>query len=273
MKIKTFVINLDTNIKNFYYQKSILKNIGIIVERFKGINAIDNEHLKYKSYINDLALILSPKSIIGCGLSHILLANKIKNLNLDIALIMEDDAFPLFNKKNFNKILNTTIQEINILDKDWDIIQLHSDAPFSTHETYFTHSLCGSTAAYLISKKGAIKMSKEKVFWHIDIHTSSNSYFKKYRTHYNLFWCDESYSLNRIKSSNYLLNFKSQILNILIPLRGEKKWKDFLNFKIINIPFYKEITADEFINLFILYLLYKYTLLQFNKRIKLILHV
>jgi hypothetical protein len=266
--MNTFVINLDKYTNNFDKQKPYLENIGLNVTRFKGINAIENEHLKYKQYIHDLALYFSPKSIIGCALSHILLAKYIKDLNLDIALIMEDDAFPLFNKKKFNKKLKKTINEINILDKDWDIIQLHSDAPFPTHQTYFTHPLCGSTAAYLISKKGAIKMSNEKALWHIDIHTSSNSKFKKYRVHHNLFWTEENSSLNREFSKNYLINIKSNILSQLIPLRGEKTWHDFLNFKIISIPNHKDYTADEIINYLLLYNLGKFISNQLIKRLK-----
>ena len=265
--MKTFVINLDKYIKNFNHQKPILKNIGLNIERFNGINAINNEHLKYKNYIYSIALQITRKCAIGCALSHILLAKKIKNLNLKMALILEDDAFPLLNKKEFNEILNKTINDITILDKDWDIIQLHSDAPFSTDKTYFTHALTGSTAAYIISKKGAEKMSKEKIVGHIDMHTSISNKFKKYRSHYNLFWTQENTSLNREFTSNFLINIKSQFLTSLIPLRGEKTWHDFLNFKIINIPYYKELTADEIINYLIGYLFYKYILFQIKQKI------
>ena len=55
-----------------------------------------------------------------------------------------------------------------ILDKNWDIIQLHSDAFFPNYETYFTHFVSGSTAAYLISKKGIEKTLKSKIYSHAD---------------------------------------------------------------------------------------------------------
>jgi len=75
-------------------------------------------------------------------------------------------------------------------------------------------------------------MSGEKVGWHIDIHTSCNSKFKKYRSHYNLFWTQENFSLNRNFSQNFLINIKSQLLSLLIPLRGEKSWQViFLKFQ------------------------------------------
>lgn len=110
-------------------------------------------------------------------------------------------------------------------------------------------------------------MSNEKACWHIDVQTSSNHKFKKYRSKYNLFWTQENYSLNRNFSQNFLINIKSQILSYLIPLRGEKTWQDFLNFKVINIPSYKELTADEIINLIIGYFLYKFITFQINRRI------
>lgn len=265
--MNTFVINLDNYKEKFLKQKPILENLGLNVSRFSAINAINNEHLKYKSNIHDLALEYTPNSIIGCGLSHILLAKKIKDLNLDIALIMEDDAFPLVEKEEFNNILKNTIKNISILDKDWDIIQLHSDAVFPTSETYFTHGLVGSTAAYLVSRKGAIKLSNEKVISHMDMQTSLNYNYKKYRVRKNLFWTDESASLNRIQSCNILTNIKAQILTTLIPLRGEKSWHDFLNFKLIKIQNTKDITADDILNYIIIFIFMKFILKELEKRI------
>ena len=161
------------------------------------------------------------------------------------------------------------INDITILDKDWDIIQLHSDAPFPTQETYFTHPLSGSTAAYLISKKGAIKMANEKACWHIDIHTSSNNKFRKYRCKKNLFWTKENTSLNRSFNQNFITDLFADFLTLIIPLRGEKSWKDFLNFKIIKFPKYKDIYAYEIINYFLLSIFLKHISNIFHKRLTL----
>lgn len=264
--MKTFVINLDKYYNNYIEQKPYLENIGLKISRFKAINAIENEHLQYTNYINNLALDFCPNSILGCSLSHILLSKQIANLNEEITLIMEDDAFPKFNKKEFTNKLKETINEISILDKNWDIIQLHSDAPFPTYNTYFTHFLSGSTAAYLISKKGAIKMSKENVFWHIDIHTSANYKFKKYRSKENLFWTKENSSLNRNLKSNFCTNLISNFLTIIIPLRGEKTWNDFCNFKFIKLKD-KDIYIYEIINNFLFMIFLKYITNIFSKRL------
>ena len=265
--MKTFVINLDKYLNNFTYQKPFLENIGLKVERFRGINALENEHLNYKKYINNISLDFCPTSIIGCGLSHILLSELIYKEQYEITLIMEDDAFPLYDKENFNKLLNKTIYEISILDKDWDIIQLHSDALFPTYETDSSHILAGSFAAYLISKKGAEKMKNLKLSWHIDIQVCTNSKFKKYRSHYNLFWTKENTSLNRTENNLFLTNLYANILSQIIPLRGEKTWEDFLKFKLLKIRG-KDICAYEIINNCLLMYICKFCYHNFNYNIK-----
>ena len=57
--LKTFVINLDDYKENYSKQLPYLKSIGLNVERFSGINALKDEHLKpeYQEYIK-IALIL-----------------------------------------------------------------------------------------------------------------------------------------------------------------------------------------------------------------------
>ena len=72
--LKTFVINLDDYRENYSKQLPYLQSIGLKVERFVGINAIKDEHLclSYDKYISKFANNFTPKSIIGCGLSHIL---------------------------------------------------------------------------------------------------------------------------------------------------------------------------------------------------------
>jgi GR25 family glycosyltransferase involved in LPS biosynthesis len=76
--------------------------------------------------------------------------------NPNYFLIMEDDVFPLYDKEEFYEKLNKTLYDIQILDSNWEIIQLHSDGIMPTIETYSTHIGSISAAAYLISKK-AIK--------------------------------------------------------------------------------------------------------------------
>jgi len=279
--LKTLVINLDDYIDNYNKQLTYLENIGLNVERFSAINAKKNEHLNqsYKKYISKFALNFQPKSVIGCGLSHILCCKYIDDNyinNFDYFLIMEDDAFPLYEKEEFNSHLNNNLNEINLLDKNWDIIQLHSDAFFPTTQTYNTHYICGSTAAYLISKNGINKMLKEKVVSHADYIQQNFIKFNKYRVKNNLFYTNEDESLNRSISKklsyyNLSLTTKSKFIEFInkyiisIPLRGEKTYKHFLEFKILKLPYMKkEYTANEVID----YLIGFFILKKMRKLIK-----
>ncbi|AET73973.1 hypothetical protein PGBG_00265 [Phaeocystis globosa virus 14T] len=246
--LKTLVINLDDNITNYNYQLPYLANLGLNVERFKAINAIKNEHLNpiYKKYISKFASNFQPKSVIGCALTHILSAKHIYDNYLndyDYFLIMEDDAFPCYNKEMFYSLLNKSLNEIEILDKNWDIIQLHSDAFFPNTETYNTHYLCGSTAAYLISKRGLEKSLDIKVYSYSDFIQHNFLKFNKYRVKSNLFWTDEKYSVNRVMDTkkdfyHLSLSIKSNFIEFInkfilsIPLRGEKTYSHF--FRIQN---------------------------------------
>ena len=286
--LKTFVINLDDYKKNYIKQLPYLESIRLKPKRFSGINALKDEHLNpiYKEYISKFAFNFTPKSIIGCSLSHILCCKHIyeKYINLEdnnIAcgaispqyfLIMEDDAFPKYNKTEFYEQLNKTISDIQILDSNWEIIQLHSDAFYPTTNTYTTHFLTGSTAAYLISKSGLKKNLKSKILHQIDFIEHNFIKFRKYRSKENLFYTNEKDSLNRsinkTKNLNYYsLYFKTYALELfnkytnLLELRGEKKYENFLEFKLLKLPYFKkEYTANELIDYLIGFFLMKKTI-------------
>lgn len=267
--LKTYVINLYDYQENYKKQLPHLENIGLKVYQFFGINALKDEHLnsEYKKYISNFAFNFTPKSVIGCALSHILCCKHIYNNHItcskkypEFFLIMEDDAFPKYNKLEFYKRINKTIEDIEILDPNWDIIQLHSDFIYETKKTYTAHLLSGSTAAYLISINGIKKNMNDKIYSHIDIFQYNFIKYKKYRSKENLFYTNENKSLNRSinKAKNfkyYSLYLKAYILKLfnnytnLLKLRGEKSYANFLEFKIFKLPsFKKEYTVNEFID-------------------------
>jgi hypothetical protein len=270
MDFKTYVINLDKYEENYNKQKPYLEEVGINPQRFSAVNAIENEHLNYKEHIHELALVLTPKSTIGCGLSHHLLIKKLSKMPDEYFLIMEDDAYPIYEKEEFQLRLINTIKNISILDKKWDLIQLHSDAFFPCPETYDTHCFVGSTAAYLISQNGIHKMIKKKVKYHADMQTSMDLTMRKYRSRENLFWTDEKTSLQRMNSKGIFFDAKVNILTKMVPLRGEKKWNDFLNFKALRMPgLDRELIVDETINYAILaFILYNGVQILNNKLLK-----
>ena len=268
--LKSFTINLDDYKVNYEKQASELLKLGLVSERFSGVNALKDEHFKssYKKYVSNFALNYTPKSVIGCALSHIMCCkyiykNYIKKRKsreglVNYFLIMEDDVFPLYNKDEFYEKLNKTLYDIQILDNNWEIIQLHSDGIMPTIETYSTHIGSISAAAYLISKTAIKKTLKSKIYSHIDLIHHNFINYNKYRAKENLFYSDEKTSLNRIvsyKLSSYSLFFKSKLFEFInyytniIQLRGEKKFLHYFEYKVFKEPFFnKEFNTNDIID-------------------------
>lgn len=272
--LKSFTINLDDYKSNYIKQAAELFKLGLVSERFSGVNALKDEHFKasYKKYVSNFALNYTPKSVIGCALSHIMCCKYIyKNYikknkthqqhNPNYFLIMEDDVFPLYDKDEFYEKLNKTLYDIQILDSNWEIIQLHSDGIMPTIETYSTHIGSISAAAYLISKKAIKKTLKSKIYSHIDLIHHNFINYNKYRAKENLFYSDEKTSLNRIvsyKLSSYSLFLKSKLFELInyytniIQLRGEKKFLHYFEYKVFKEPFFnKEFNTNDIIDYFI----------------------
>ena len=110
--------------------------------------------------------------------------------------MMEDDCFPIekYNTQQaFEKILKETISDIEIIDANWDIIQLHSDALWPTYGTYQTHFFV-VVQLHIYYKKGLYKMVNEKVTNHLDFVTQNFIKYNKYRARYNIFYTDENNS-------------------------------------------------------------------------------
>ena len=268
--LKSFTINLDDYKVNYEKQASELLKLGLVSERFSGVNALKDEHFKssYKKYVSNFALNYTPKSVIGCALSHIMCCkyiykNYIKKHEsreglVNYFLIMEDDVFPLYNKDEFYEKLNKTLYDIQILDNNWEIIQLHSDGIMPTIETYSTHIGSISAAAYLISKTAIKKTLNSKIYSHIDLIHHNFINYNKYRAKENLFYSDEKTSLNRIvsyKLSSYSLFFKSKLFEFInyytnfIQLRGEKKFLHYFEYKVFKEPFFnKEFNTNDIID-------------------------
>ena len=93
--ISKFIITLkssDTkNINAYTFNKNNIK-----YKKFYGVNYKLNEDINYKELIHPLSLVFTPKSNLAISLSHILLAKKIVKDNIKYALILEDDAYPIF---------------------------------------------------------------------------------------------------------------------------------------------------------------------------------
>lgn len=98
--------------------------------------------------------------MIGCALSHIRVSNIFLNTKADYCLVVEDDI----------KILNHTtftsdVSELYNKHKDYDIIKLFCQGICTKNGSMFA----GSTAAYILTRNGAKRISNMKSTYHIDM--------------------------------------------------------------------------------------------------------
>ena len=190
--MKAFVINLDKDkqrLHNFY--NSFKHSKFIQIQRIPGIYGKDID----SSQLTTLCHNFCSNGIKGCFASHKSVWKKIKDENIQSAIIFEDDAVPI--QQNYEDLIK---QQIKNTPKDFDIIVLHntldkiqnipiyqklilqilglynySNKKINTnvYKPQFTYEL----VSYIVSNKGARKLLSlfPKINYHVDV-----SVFKKY---------------------------------------------------------------------------------------------
>ena len=234
--IDAYVINLDRQIGNYPRVKDSMNDLGgFNVQRVSAIDGKMGEHLDHLEHnVGYICKETCPDSVIAIALSHKKVAQMILDSGVDYALVLEDDAIPI--KDDFHKKLQRTLTEV---PKDWDIINLYCDG-FICKPNMNNSYLSGSFAAYLISKKGAKKMTNLNIYTHIDMQTHFN--FKKYKSSENLFITDESESTNGADALSLSIKLKQKILN-------DEKFPKANFIKLFGFNW----VVDDFIN-FVIYL-------------------
>lgn len=173
-EVKSHVINLKSNTKKLERVQKSLNAISIFPERFDAVYGKDLDPLyidkitypsvqytmKNGRYIDSNIETLGA---IGCYLSHVKLWEALANSNNEMLLILEDDAITNnFSAFQINQFLNKIIEN----DPDWDVIFLGYAKPFPssnadipvTDSVYKINDITFQTHAYLLSKKGALKL-------------------------------------------------------------------------------------------------------------------
>jgi len=148
MSYDTYIINLKQDTDKYERMQKRLDTVGIKYTRFDAYYGKDLSS-DYDSLISSYKTFI-PKSVIGCGLSHYMVCkNHFKKDNKKIALILEDDALPLFkNKTDIDEVINNA-------PKDWEIILLYTQGLTDYKDKVWdTNRYMGSTMAYLINYKG-----------------------------------------------------------------------------------------------------------------------
>jgi hypothetical protein len=214
--VPCYVIHLGDDFQN----RESLEDFGLNPIGFKGVDARKDEHLKYSENVDTLCQYTCPKSTIGCALSHILLAQKLYDEGVPIALVLEDDAYPKVPHIDVNEILEN-------IPSDWEIIKLHC-VPYC-NESIHVWVTDDSNAAYLRNRKGIDKVRKLKAKLHIDYHYNiANIKMYKYK---NVFMTDESTSNIRESQKPHWFSYF-----IPTPTSGEQKREHFFMYKIFRIP-------------------------------------
>jgi GR25 family glycosyltransferase involved in LPS biosynthesis len=211
-------------------QEEALNNAGVYPELFRGVNGNQGEHEQYTDKIASYCKKFCPNNVKGATLSHMLVCEHIYKTGAPIALVLEDDAYPI-EGVDLDAEIDKVLSEV---PEDWEIIRLHGDAFTKKNTNKVEKSpikLNGSAAAYLVNHKSAYKMSQIKVNGFIDLY--QNETFNIYKSKNNLFWTDESASGARSKRPPWL----GPIMDTVMPFtNGEKNWSMGLSYNIFYIP-------------------------------------
>ena len=159
MIFNTYIINLKRSPDRLKRTIDELSKANIM--QFEHFLAVDGNNVNRKSdEINAFCSMFCTSDIIGCALSHITLAKMFHSLNEDFCLVLEDDI-RILNHSSFKKAVIDLYNKF----KHKDIIRLFCQGICSESSGLFA----GSTAAYILTKKGASIIKNYKVSYHIDI--------------------------------------------------------------------------------------------------------
>lgn len=174
-KLKTFIINLQTDISKKEKITKLLQKTNFNYQFFNAVEADKLNEIHFKGYKNFFRMLCDGKSLnnkeIAIFNSHIYIIKTIVDQSIPHALILEDDCFF---PKDFEPVLNKIIK----INYQWDVIRFIGSKKFSKYtgrkvlkinNNYYLErlpKLPGGAHAYLVSLKGAKKiLSQSKKFY------------------------------------------------------------------------------------------------------------
>lgn len=126
-----YVINLDYRPETWHRLEPILYYHGIEAARFSAVSGWDFDLRTIQKYCAKHMRV----GQLGCMMSHLSIYHDALERGLKVAWIMEDDMEICRNPK----ILTQTLQELNQLDPEWDV--LYTDLDFVNKDGSFARSL------------------------------------------------------------------------------------------------------------------------------------
>jgi hypothetical protein len=237
MNFTTYVINLDTQADRFKAQSQALREVGIVPVRIRAFTRpeIPDEHVH--THFAEHARRLTPHSNMGCIYSHIVaLKTFLETDPGQVALILEDDAFPLVDVDALRKIASSQGQ--------WDMLSLHCDG-LCPRGGGSPGRLSASAAAYFVTRQGAEKILRHKFDYQYDLDTNYVKGLQKYVDIENSFWTDEDATM----SGSWSTNRKSvkgcpTFLRDIKGNRGEKNICHAMWYKLFRVFRYEITTFD-----------------------------
>ena len=216
MSYNTYIINMASATDRWNKISKNLDNVGINYSRFDAINGRNIDE-RYDQYISAMKPVI-PDGIVGCGLSHFMVAKQHFENNDNIALILEDDSIPMFDDKNI------IYEVIERAPKDWDMILLYSQGITNYRDNTWeitSKFATGSSAAYLINRSGYQKRYNNgdyKLLTHTD---AERGLYKAnvYKTPMPLFMpCDRLGDSCKTEISSTSNNYSTNIFGVVADL-------------------------------------------------------
>jgi hypothetical protein len=237
MEFKTYVINLDSQDARFDVQSKSLREVGILPVRVRAFTRDEIPEEDVDRHFARHARYVMPHSNMACAYSHLVaLKTFLETDPRQVALILEDDAFPLVDVDDLRKIAKT--------HGEWDMLSLHCDG-LCPRGGGAPGRLSASAAAYFVTRDGAEKILDHKFDYQYDMDTNHVRSLRKRVDDENSFWTDEDAKMSGSRSTNrknvtgcpaFLRNVRGN--------RGEKNVCHAMWYKIFRVFSYEITTFD-----------------------------
>lgn len=237
MNFTTYVINLDSQRERFEAQSKSLREVGILPVRIRAFTRDEIPEQDVDRHFARHARHVTPHSNMACAYSHIVaLKTFLETDPKPVALILEDDAFPLVDVEDLRKTAQT--------HGEWDMLSLHCDG-LCPEGGGAPGRLSASAAAYFVTREGAQKILHHKFDYQYDLDTTYVRGLRKRVDSKNSFWTDEDATMSGSWSTNRK-NVRGcpTLLRDVRGNRGEKNVCHAMWYKLFRVFRYEVTTFD-----------------------------
>lgn len=185
-----FVINLTVDIERKQHMQALGKKHNLSMNFIEAVDGKTLTKAQKATYsktdaIKNLNREMSAGEI-ACGLSHRLIYQKMVDNDIEVALVLEDDAW-------FDSQLLGLLSQLNYLDEDWELLLLGYHKQTAPRSFWYkkkikdniirrTAGIVAGTHGYCITNNGAKKMLKhtKKISKPIDNYIGNSEYSNLY---------------------------------------------------------------------------------------------